>query len=119
MLKLTLFAPLGGKHTQEADMILLPTIRGQIGILKGHIALMATLQFGLIVLRDSKGLILASFYVDGGEFEVKDDQVKVLCNDFVDAKKCDKAFLEKQISSYPKKVSFYQSILNIVAKAAA
>jgi len=119
MLKLTIFAPLGGKQMHEAGMVLLPTINGQIGVLKGHIALIATLQFGLIVLRDSKGLVLSSFYVDGGEVEVKDDHIKVLCNDFVDAKKCDKAFLEKQISSYPKKVSFYQSILNIVAKDAA
>lgn len=119
MLKLTIFAPLEDKQTQEAEMVLLPTIKGQIGILKGHLALMATLQFGLVVLRDVKGIVLSSFYVDGGEVEVKDDHVKVLCNDFVDTKKCEKEFLEKQISSYPNKVGFYQKILNIVARTAA
>lgn len=119
MLKLTIFAPFENKQMQEAQMVLLPTINGQIGILKGHTALIATLQFGLVVLRDVKGLVLSSFYVNGGEVEVRDDHVKVLCNDFIDIKKCEKEFLEKQISSYPNKISFYQKILNIVARTVA
>ena len=117
-LKLTILPPIGENLTRDADMILIPAIDGQIGILKGHIPLITSLQFGLIVLFDSQKLKLDSFYISGGQAEVKDDNVKIICDNFISIKECNKSFLEKKIVhlNNPRQSNFYQNIINILYK---
>ncbi len=65
-------------YTGEADMILLPGVDGEMGILPNHAPVLSVLQFGVIRVR-SKGED-QYFTVAGGIVEVQPDQVTVLAD---------------------------------------
>lgn len=62
----------------EADIVVLPGSEGEMGILPGHAALLATLGFG--ELRVRKGNAEESFIVYGGVVEVRPERVIVLAD---------------------------------------
>ncbi len=62
----------------EADIVVLPGSEGEMGILPGHAALLATLGFG--ELRVRKGNAEESFIVYGGVAEVRPERVIVLAD---------------------------------------
>lgn len=61
-----------------ADAVILPGSEGEMGILPGHAALLATLGFG--ELRVRKGNAEESFIVYGGVVEVRPERVIVLAD---------------------------------------
>lgn len=61
---------------REVDMVLLPGVEGQMGILGGHAPLLSTLDIGEIVLRT--GDETEYIAVSGGVVEVRPDKVTVL-----------------------------------------
>ena len=60
----------------EADMVVLPGIDGQMGILEGHAPLLSTLDIGEIALQ--RGDETEYIAVSGGVVEVRPDKVTVL-----------------------------------------
>ncbi|MDQ3248249.1 MAG: F0F1 ATP synthase subunit epsilon [Chloroflexota bacterium] len=62
--------------SQEVDMVTLPGIDGQMGILRGHAPLISTLDIGEIILR--KGNDVQYIAVGGGVVEVRPDKVTIL-----------------------------------------
>lgn len=62
----------------EADMVLVPGVEGQMGILPHHAPLLTTLAHGELIVR--KGSAEESFIVYGGVVEVRPDQVLVLAD---------------------------------------
>jgi F-type H+-transporting ATPase subunit epsilon len=62
--------------SQEVDMVTLPGIDGQMGILRGHAPLISTLDIGEIVLH--KGNDKQFIAVGGGVVEVRPDKVTIL-----------------------------------------
>ena len=62
--------------SQEVDMVTLPGIDGQMGILRGHAPLISTLDIGEIVLH--KGNEKQFIAVGGGVVEVRPDKVTIL-----------------------------------------
>lgn len=65
----------------NAKEIIIPTLNGQMGILKGHIPLLTGLDTGLILVRDdsnSKWLIIV---VMGGFALVNNNKVTILVNE--------------------------------------
>lgn len=60
----------------EADIVLLPGVEGQMGVMEGHEPLLSTLDIGEIVLR--KGDQTEYIAVSGGVVEVRPDKVTVL-----------------------------------------
>jgi F-type H+-transporting ATPase subunit epsilon len=58
------------------DIVLLPSITGQLGILENHVRLYTKLQNGIITLKTEGGDLF--FTSTGGIAEVKPDQVRVL-----------------------------------------
>lgn len=60
----------------QADMVTLPGIDGQMGILGGHVPLLTTLDIGEIVLH--KGSETEFIAVGGGIVEVRPDKVTVM-----------------------------------------
>lgn len=62
----------------EADMVLVPGVEGQMGILPHHAPLLTTLAHGELIVR--KGGAEESFIVYGGVVEVRPDQVLVLAD---------------------------------------
>jgi len=62
----------------QADMVTLPGIDGQLGILGGHVPLLTTLDIGEIVLH--KGSETVFIAVGGGVVEVRPDKVTVMAD---------------------------------------
>jgi F-type H+-transporting ATPase subunit epsilon len=62
--------------SDEVDMITLPGIDGQMGVMHGHAPLLSTLDIGEIVLH--KGADARYIAVGGGVVEVRPDKVTVL-----------------------------------------
>ena len=64
--------------TSETDQVVLPSITGGVGILKGHAPLVTILEAGVLRYKNNGSWTPAVLY--GGFAEVDDDQVTVLVN---------------------------------------
>ena len=62
----------------QVDMVTLPGIDGQMGILRGHVPLLSTLDIGEIVLH--KGNETTFIAVSGGVVEVRPDKVTIMAD---------------------------------------
>jgi F-type H+-transporting ATPase subunit epsilon len=75
-IKVNIVTPDGPVYDSEVNMIIANTATGEIGVLPGHIPMVAPLQVGAIRLRtDGQTEIVA---VSGGFLEVRPDQVSIL-----------------------------------------
>lgn len=62
----------------DADLVLLPTASGQVGILPNHSPLLTKLEYGIIRVRQDDDELI--FTVAGGIVEVQPDQVTILAD---------------------------------------
>jgi len=62
--------------SEEVDMVTLPGIEGQMGILRGHVPLLTTLDIGEIILHKKNET--RHIAVGGGVVEVRPDKVTIL-----------------------------------------
>jgi F-type H+-transporting ATPase subunit epsilon len=62
--------------SDEVDMVTLPGVEGQMGVMRGHAPLLSTLDIGEIILH--KGNQVQYVAVGGGVVEVRPDKVTVL-----------------------------------------
>jgi len=75
-IKVNIVTPDGPVYDSEVNMIIATTTTGEIGLLPGHIPMVAPLEVGAIRLKqDAKTDIVA---VSGGFIEVRPDQVSIL-----------------------------------------
>ncbi len=75
-LELAVVTPERQVLTENVDMVTVPGLGGELGILPGHTPLVSQLQTGVLsYLKDGKDFRL---HVSGGFIEVKDDRVSVL-----------------------------------------
>jgi F-type H+-transporting ATPase subunit epsilon len=65
-------------YSREVDIVLLPGVEGQMGILPNHTSLLTALDFGEVVTR--AGGIEEYFAIGGGFAEVQPDRVIVLAD---------------------------------------
>jgi len=92
-LKLQIVTPEASAYSADVDIVTLPTIVGQIGILPGHVRLVTELIPGeIIVRRDGKTDYLA---VGGGLVEVTGEHVSILTDLAVAAESIDEAKAEE------------------------
>ena len=75
-IKVNIVTPDGPVSETEADMVIAVTENGEIGVLPGHIAMVAPLKIG--ALRLKKGNSTESVAVHGGFIEVRPDVITVL-----------------------------------------
>ncbi|MBD7984629.1 F0F1 ATP synthase subunit epsilon [Sporosarcina sp. Sa2YVA2] len=75
-IKVNIVTPDGPVNASEADMVIASTETGEIGILPGHIAMVAPLQIG--ALRLKKDNTTTNIAIHGGFIEVRPDVVTVL-----------------------------------------
>ncbi len=64
--------------SKDVDMVTLPGIEGQMGILHGHAPLLSLLDFGEIILHN--GSDVQYIAVHGGVVEVRPDKVTILAD---------------------------------------
>jgi len=77
-LKLIIMTPERRVYVEVVDMVIVPGIEGQIGILPHHTPLLTALTHG--ELRVKRGDEEESFAISGGYMEVQRDRVTVLAN---------------------------------------
>ena len=63
---------------KEADMIIIPGIEGEMGVLSNHAPVLTTLNFGELVIR--KGNAEERFAVYGGVVDIRPNKVVVLAD---------------------------------------
>jgi F-type H+-transporting ATPase subunit epsilon len=73
--------------SDEVDMVTLPGIEGQMGIMRGHAPLLSTLDIGEIILH--KGGDAQYIAVGGGVVEVRPDKVTILAETAEEAEEID------------------------------
>ncbi len=62
----------------EADIVIVPAVEGEMGVLPNHAPVLTTLSFGELVVR--KGEAEESFAIYGGVVDVRPDKVVVLAD---------------------------------------
>ncbi|MEB3263701.1 MAG: ATP synthase F1 subunit epsilon [Synechococcus sp.] len=77
-LTLRVLAPDQSVYDGSADEVILPSTTGQVGILPGHVTMLAALDTGVMRLRDANGW--STIALMGGFAEVEADEVTVLVN---------------------------------------
>jgi F-type H+-transporting ATPase subunit epsilon len=77
----------------EADIILVPAVEGEMGILPGHAPVLTTMGFGELVVR--KGGAEERFAIYGGVVDVRPDKVVVLADLAESSFNIDEAAAEK------------------------
>jgi F-type H+-transporting ATPase subunit epsilon len=94
VLSLEILSPEGRVYKDSADEVIIPTVQGEIGVLPGHVALIAKLSEGEI--RASSGGKAASFAVIGGFVEIRENKVSVIADyairsEFIESQKAEEA----------------------------
>ncbi|MFN8378532.1 MAG: ATP synthase F1 subunit epsilon [Anaerolineae bacterium] len=77
---------------QEADMVVIPGIEGEMGVLPHHAPVLTTLGYGELTVR--KGRAEEHFVIYGGVVDVRPDKVVVLADLAEDAYALDEAAIE-------------------------
>ncbi len=91
-LTLEIVTPEARVYSDTIDTVVVPTTDGEVGILPGHIPLLAQVDHGeLRVTKGSETLILA---VGGGFVQVADDKVAVLAENAITQEKIDERAVE-------------------------
>jgi F-type H+-transporting ATPase subunit epsilon len=92
-LKLEIATPDAVVYSDDVDMVTLPGIEGQMGILPHHIRLMTQVVPGEMILR--KGGRAESFAVGEGLVEITGDRVSIVTDMAIAAEKIDEAAVEE------------------------
>ncbi|MEY2881455.1 MAG: synthase epsilon chain [Verrucomicrobiota bacterium] len=92
---LEIVTPEARVYSDTIDTVVIPTVEGEVGILPGHIALLAQIEHG--ELRVTKGATTQLLAVSGGFVQVDSDKVSVLAEHAITEEKIDEAAVEAAI----------------------
>ena len=80
-LKLEVATPVGMALSLETDSVQAPSVAGELGVLPGHVPLLAALRPGILQYREGGHMQRAA--VGGGFVEAEPDRVRVITEFFV------------------------------------
>jgi F-type H+-transporting ATPase subunit epsilon len=86
-LALEIVTPEARVYSETVDSVVIPTVEGEVGILAGHIPLVA--QIGVGELRVTKGGVTDFLVVGGGFAQVASDKVSILADSAIEEVKID------------------------------
>lgn len=96
MLKIEIITPERLVHTTEGEEVIVPTVNGMIGIRTGHVALIAPLKPGEIIVKN--GSLEQDFLaVAGGFVEVNNNVVRILADSAEHAHEIDELAITEAI----------------------
>jgi F-type H+-transporting ATPase subunit epsilon len=100
MIQFELLTPRKTFLADEREMIIVPGVEGDMGILQGHSQLVSRLRPGMVVAHASvKNNERRSFFVQGGFVEVNPDRVSILAEDIADLNETLPAAVDAQIEA--------------------
>jgi F-type H+-transporting ATPase subunit epsilon len=91
-LTLEIVTPEARVYADTVDTVVIPTLQGEIGILPGHLPLLAQVEHG--ELRVTKGTITTSLAVGGGFVQITGDKISVLAEHAISEEKIDEKVVE-------------------------
>lgn len=91
-LTLEIVTPEAKVYSDTIDSVVIPTAEGEIGVLPGHIPLIAQVEHG--ELRVSKGASSQLLAVSGGFAQIDGDTVRVLAEHAITEEKIDESAVE-------------------------
>jgi F-type H+-transporting ATPase subunit epsilon len=86
-LTLEIVTPEARVYSDTVDTVVVPTVEGEIGVLPGHIPLVA--QLGAGELRATKGGVTELLVVGGGFVQVSGEKVSILADSAIEVEKID------------------------------
>lgn len=86
-LTLEIVTPEARVYSETVDTVVVPTVEGEIGVLPGHIPIVAQLSAG--ELRASKGSATQLLAVGSGFVQVSGDKVSILADSAIEEQKID------------------------------
>jgi F-type H+-transporting ATPase subunit epsilon len=89
---LEIVTPEARVYSESVDTVVIPTVEGEIGILPGHIPLVA--QVGAGELRATKGNVTQLLIVGGGFAQVTGEKVSILAENAIQEDKIDEHAVE-------------------------
>lgn len=101
-LTLEIVTPDARVYSDTIDSVVIPTVEGEVGILPGHIPLLAQVEHG--ELRVSKGADTQLLAVSGGFVEVEGDRVHVLAEHAISEEKIDEKAVEEAMKRAEKEL---------------
>jgi F-type H+-transporting ATPase subunit epsilon len=101
-LTLEIVTPDARVYSDTIDTVVVPTVDGEVGILPGHIPLLAQIEHGeLLVTKGNTSQLLA---VSGGFVEVERDRVHVLAEHAITEEKIDEKAVEEALKRAEKEL---------------
>ncbi len=98
-LRLEIVTPDEVAYSADVEMVTLPGVEGQLGILPQHVSLMTQMVPGEIIVRkDGSDQFLA---VGEGLVEISGDHVAILTDMAIEADKIDEAKVEERVNGPP------------------
>jgi F-type H+-transporting ATPase subunit epsilon len=91
-LTLEIVTPEARVYSDTIDTVVIPTVEGEVGILPGHIPLLAQMEYG--ELRVTKGTTTQWLAVGGGFAQVSGDKVSILAERAISEDKIDENAVE-------------------------
>ena len=101
-LTLEIVTPNARVYSDTIDTVVIPTVEGEVGILPGHIPLLAQVLDG--ELRVTKGTSTELLVVSGGFVEVEADRVHVLAEHAISEEKIDEKAVEEALKRAEKEL---------------
>jgi F-type H+-transporting ATPase subunit epsilon len=83
---------------QEVSMVVIPGVKGDIGVLPGHAPILTLLRPGVVTVYE-EAKVLIRIFVDGGFSEVTPERCVALVTEGIPLEALDKAALEIQIKN--------------------
>ena len=99
---LEIVTPNARVYSDTIDTVVIPTAEGEVGILPGHIPLLAKVEHG--ELRVTKGNSTHLLAVGGGFVEVEGDRVHVLAEFAITEEKIDEKIVEEALKRAQKEL---------------
>ena len=90
---LEIVTPENKVYSDRADSIVVPTVEGELGILPGHIPILAALKPGELVVSSGRGT--EHLAIDKGFAQVLGDKVSILTDGAISIEEIDLAAVEK------------------------
>jgi F-type H+-transporting ATPase subunit epsilon len=101
-LALEIVTPEARVYSDTIDSVVIPTAEGEVGILPGHIPLLAQVEHG--ELRVTKGAETVLLVVSGGFVEIEGDRVHVLAEFAISEEKIDEKAVEAALKRAEKEL---------------
>ncbi len=94
-LTLEIVTPDARVYSDTIDTVVIPTVEGEVGILPGHIPLLAQIEHGELCV--TKGNVSQLLAVSGGFVEVEGDRVHVLAEHAITEEEIDEKVVEEAL----------------------